>query len=60
MARRQCLFTLLVPFSKTGLAARLREEGAVLSEEYVPQGLRVSAQVDQRLYALIKDYEVKE
>ena len=50
---------LLLPFSKTGLAVRLREEGAVLSEEYVPQGLRVSAQVDQRLYALIKDYEVK-
>lgn len=49
---------LLLPFAKTGLAARLREEGAVLSEEYVPEGLRISAQVDQRLYGLVKEYEV--
>lgn len=50
---------LLLPFSKTGLAARLREEGAVLSEEYVPEGLRISAQVDQRLYGSVKEYEIK-
>lgn len=49
---------LLLPFAKTGLAARLREEGAVLSEEYVPEGLRISAQVDQKLYGLVKEYEV--
>ena len=49
---------LLLPFAKTGLAAKLREEGAVLSEEYVPEGLRLSAQVDQRLYGLVKDYEI--
>lgn len=49
---------LLLPFAKTGIAAKLREEGAVLSEEYVPEGLRVSAQVDQRLYALVKEYEM--
>lgn len=49
---------LLLPFSKTGLAARLREEGAVLSEEYVPEGLRISAQVDQRLYGSVKEYEI--
>lgn len=50
---------LLLPFSKTGLAAKLREEGAVLQEEYVPEGLRLSAQVDQRLYGLVKEYELK-
>ena len=50
---------LLLPFSKTGLAAKLREEGAVTSEEYVPEGLRVSAQVDQRLYALVKEFEIQ-
>ena len=49
---------LLLHFSKTGLAARLREEGAVLSEEYVPEGLRISAQVDQRLYGSVKEYEI--
>lgn len=50
---------LLLPFAKTGLAAKLREEGAVTSEEYVPEGLQVSAQVDERLYALVKEYEVQ-
>lgn len=50
---------LLLPFAKTGLAAKLREEGAVTSEEYVPEGLWVSAQVDERLYALVKEYEVQ-
>ena len=50
---------VLLPFSKTGLAAKLREEGAVLSEEYVPEGLRLSAQVDERLYALVKEYEIQ-
>ena len=49
---------LLLPFAKTGLAAKLREEGAVLSEEYVPEGLRLSAQVDERLYAQVKDYQI--
>ncbi len=49
---------LLLPFSKTGLAARLREEGAVLAEEYVPEGLRVRAQVDERLYGLVREFEL--
>ena len=49
---------LLLPFSKSGLAAKLREEGAVTGEEYVPEGLRLTAQVDSRLYALVKDYEL--
>ena len=49
---------VLLPFSKTGLAARLREEGALTREEYQPEGLRVWAQVDGRLYALIQEYEV--
>lgn len=48
---------LLLPFAKSGLAARLREEGAVLREEYVAEGLRISARVDQRLFAQVKDYQ---
>ena len=49
---------LLLPFAKSGLAARLREEGAVLREEYVAEGLRLSARVDQRLFAQVKDYQI--
>ncbi len=50
---------LLLPFAKTGLAARLREEGALLTEEYVPEGLRLTARVDDRLRALTRLYEVE-
>lgn len=50
---------LLLPFSKSGVAAKLREEGAVLSEEYVPEGLRLSARLSERLYAVVKEYEIK-
>lgn len=49
---------LLLPFSKSGLAARLRDEGAVLSEEYVAEGLRLTARVDQRLYSSVKEYDI--
>lgn len=48
---------LLLPFSKSGLAAKLREEGAVLREEYVPEGLRLTARVDDRLYGPLKEYD---
>ncbi len=48
---------LLLPFAKSGLAAKLREEGAVLSEEYVEDGLRVLAQVDSWLYSQVKEFD---
>ena len=50
---------LLLPFAKSGLAALLREEGAVLEEEYVPEGLQVKARVDERLFAKVKEFEVQ-
>ncbi len=49
---------LLLPFAKSGLAARLRDEGALLSEEYVEEGLRITARVDGRLYGLVKEYDL--
>ncbi len=49
---------LLLPFAKSGLAARLRDEGAVLGEEYVAEGLRLTARVDERLYGPIKEYDL--
>ena len=51
---------LLLPFAKSGLAARLREEGAVLSEEYVEEGLRITARVDERLYAPVQEFDQSE
>lgn len=50
---------LLLPFSKSGMAARLREDGAVLKEEYVAEGLRVTARVDERLYGLVREFDLQ-
>lgn len=51
---------LLLPFSKSGLAAKLREEGAVHAEEYVADGLKLRAEVDQRLYGLVREFDTGE
>ncbi len=42
---------LLLPFSQAALAARIRREGAVLSEEYTEQGIRMTAQLGPELLA---------
>lgn len=51
---------LLLPFAKSGLAAALREEGAVTGEEYREEGLFLSANVPQRLLFAVREYEVEE
>lgn len=50
---------LLLPFSKSGLAAKMREEGAVLSETYVAEGLMLTARVDDKLYGQVKEFDQK-
>ncbi len=47
---------LLLPFSKSGLAADLREEGAVVQEEYVENGLLIVANVPQRLISAVERF----
>lgn len=49
---------LLLPFSKGGLAAMLKTEGAVIREEYVAEGIRLTARVDDRLYGQVREYEL--
>ena len=49
---------LLLPFSQSGLAARIRRDGAVFSEEYTENGLRLSAQVGPELLAAVKEYQI--
>ena len=51
--------TALLPFAKTGIAAQLRKAGALVSEEYVPEGLLIHARVEPREMALIKLYIVE-
>ena len=51
--------TALLPFAKTGIAAQLRKAGALVSEEYVAEGLLIRARVEPREMALIKPYIVE-
>ena len=48
--------TALLPFAKAGVAAELRRAGALLSEEYTAEGLRVRARVEPRELALLAPY----
>lgn len=47
--------TVLLPFSAGALAETCRREGAVESEEYVPEGLRMTVTVDKRLLHKLKE-----
>ena len=49
---------LLLPFSQAGLAARIRREGEVLTEEYVAEGLRIDASIPPSLSALVEAFEI--
>jgi len=48
--------TALLPFSKTGIAAQLRQAGALLSEEYTAEGLMIRAKVEPKELALLEPY----
>lgn len=48
--------TALLPFAKTGIAAQLRQAGALLSEEYTAEGLAIRAKVEPKEMALIEPY----
>lgn len=52
--------TLLLPFSEGGLAQACREEGAVESEEYVPDGLKMTVTLGLRLLSRVEPYIVEE
>lgn len=50
---------VLLPFSESGLAARVRKDGVLLSEEYTENGLLISARVGSELLSLLSQYEVE-
>ena len=51
-------FTLLVPFDNASVIAVLRKAGALQSEEYTADGIRVEAIVEEPLWHLIEHYRV--
>ena len=50
--------SVLLPFSQSGLAAQIRKEGAVLSEEYVEEGLQLTAMVPPHLLEALREFGV--
>lgn len=48
--------SLLLPFAQNGLAAKIRRDGTLLSEEYTADGLAVKAYVGPALLAEVKPY----
>lgn len=49
---------LLIPFENAGLANEIRTKGMLLSEEYVSDGLKIEAIVDEMLYYKVEKYIV--
>lgn len=47
---------LLIPFSKAGIAAKIREEGTIINEEFTESGLKINALLDDRTYDKVKDF----
>ncbi|NLJ30335.1 MAG: GTPase HflX [Clostridiales bacterium] len=51
--------TLRLPFARTALAAQIRRDGVVESEEYGENGLMLTAQVPPSLYGALREYIVE-
>jgi GTP-binding protein HflX len=49
---------LLLPFDKAGLAAKIRTNGKIFTEEYTEHGLRLDALVEEKLLKEMTAYQV--
>ena len=52
-------FELLLPFNNAGLAAQLREWGALSSEEYTSDGILITANVEKTEWHIVEPYKVR-
>ena len=50
--------SLLIPFSDAGLVAEIRKNATLISEEYVAEGIKVEAILDEKLYSKAEKYFV--
>lgn len=48
---------LLLPFDKAGLAAKIRQNGKIFTEEYTEDGLLLDALVEEKIISEMKIYE---
>lgn len=50
--------SLLVPFLSAGLISEIRSRGTLISEEYVENGVKVEAVIDEVTYTKLSEFEV--
>ena len=50
--------SLLIPFSDAGLVAEIRKNATLIREEYVAEGIKVEAILDEKLYSKAEKYIV--
>ncbi len=58
LSDRVSSLTLLIPYENASDAAMLRKYGSVSSEEYLPEGIKISAVVDKKYLHLFSRYSV--
>ena len=52
--------SLLIPYDKGGLVAEIRTKATLLHEDYVPQGIKISALLKSDMYAKLQEYIIEE
>lgn len=50
--------SLLIPFADAGLVAEIRKNATLISEDYVAEGIKVEAILDEKLYSKAEKYLV--
>ena len=50
---------LLLPYDKSGLAAAAREDGKVISEEYVAEGVSLVANIDKKAAYKYESFQIQ-
>ena len=49
---------LLIPYTQAGLSAHLREDGIIINEEYAENGVKITADVEQKAVYKYEQYEI--
>lgn len=49
---------LLIPYSEGGLVGEIRDGGSIMAEEYVAEGYKLTASVDNRILYKVEKYKV--
>lgn len=50
---------LILPYAAAGLSDALRKDGKVLAEEYVPEGIKITADIEQKAVHRYEQYEYR-